>query len=471
MSGAGSQTTSCSRSVLRLNTKWSRRRGWPFGLPGSGPSPMATLIVTGSFSRAEPFSSCVNPRIPIALSFSYVVGTCLCQCDLPLSALWGIASHSEQCELFVWRRRGRSPGTSPATWFHCLAECRALCNLSRGGFDQRNCSDGLLGFDLQVPSRSRSKHVFLLLLDCRPHGISSFPDPLLCHQFASHCHEDVIFLIDRLQTLRRKLAFHGQRDQQLLPHQTKTALLHRLRVVEELHFHRNTLADPPASSARLPKDVDRISSLVKQDRWEVDQVEPRLHQFRVADHSLYSTPELALIPALSGLRRHICGQHRDPDSLIQKDLFQSSSHISLLRVYRVDLAATTTRQLCFHFFNQAALLRVHLVLVQIWRLRNEEFFSSLCFRVKFPPIQIPKPKRSVRIKQQGIQRHTHHRLIPAMLLQCGLHVLFKFLVGFFQGRVHLDANDLLPVGRQRLGNIFERNERSQAHQKTAKEQR
>src|SRR5713226_2998584 len=47
---------------------------------------MATLIATGSFSRAEPFSSCVNPRIPIAPSFSCMVGLRLCQFDLRLLA-------------------------------------------------------------------------------------------------------------------------------------------------------------------------------------------------------------------------------------------------------------------------------------------------------------------------------------------------------------------------------------------------
>ncbi len=191
----------------------------------------------------------------------------------------------------------------------------------------------------------------------------------------------------------------------------------------------------------------------------------------MADHRLYPTAELALIPALSRLRGHIGGEYSDSDSLVQEDLFQSSSHISLLCVHGIDLAATATRQFCFHLFHQAALLRIRLVLAQVWRCRYEELFPTLSFRIKFPSIQIPKPKRSVRIKQQGIQRHTHHRLVPAMLLQGLLHVLFKSLVGFLQGRVHLHADDLLPVGRQRFRNVFERNERSQTHQKAAEQQR
>src|SRR6266446_1992769 len=210
-----------------------------------------------------------------------------------------------------------------------------------------------------------------------------------------------------------------------------------------------SLPDSPASSACLPKYVDRISRLVKQDRWKGDQVEPGLHQFWVADHSLYPSAKLALIPALARFRRYIGGQHSDSDSLVQEDLFQSSSHVSLLCVYRIDLAPAPTRQLCFHLFNQAALLSIDLVLAQIWRCGYEELFPPLSFRVKFPSMQIPEVKRPVGIKQQGVQGYTHHRLIPAVLLQCGLHVLFKFLVGFFQGRVHLDANDLLPVGGQR----------------------
>src|SRR6266436_8970166 len=132
--------------------------------------------------------------------------------------------------------------------------------------------------------------------------------------------------------------------------------------------------------------------------------------------------------------------------------------------YRIDLAPATTRQLCFHFLYQAALLRVDMVLIQIWRLRNQESFSPLRFWVVFPTVQISQAKRSVWIKQQGVQRHTHHRLVSAMFLQRLFHVLFKLFVGFLQRRVHLHADDLLPVGRQRLRNIFERNERSQAHQ-------
>src|SRR5258707_10043927 len=57
-----------------------------------------------------------------------------------------------------------------------------------------------------------------------------------------------------------------------------------------------------------------------------------------------------------------------------------------------------------------------------------------------------------------------------MLLQRVFRVLFKFLVGFLQWRVHLHADDLCAVGRRCLGNVFERNERSQTHKEATKKE-
>src|SRR5260370_18049869 len=57
-----------------------------------------------------------------------------------------------------------------------------------------------------------------------------------------------------------------------------------------------------------------------------------------------------------------------------------------------------------------------------------------------------------------------------MLRQRVLHVLFKLLGGFLQWRVHLHADDLFAEGRRCLGNVFERNERSQTHKEATKEE-
>src|SRR5260370_14830421 len=57
-----------------------------------------------------------------------------------------------------------------------------------------------------------------------------------------------------------------------------------------------------------------------------------------------------------------------------------------------------------------------------------------------------------------------------MLRQRVLHVLFKLLGGFLQWRVHLHADDLFAEGRRCLGNVFERNERSQTHKEATKKE-
>src|SRR6267378_4143398 len=91
-----------------------------------------------------------------------------------------------------------------------------------------------------------------------------------------------------------------------------------------------------------------------------------------------------------------------------------TSYISLLRIHRIDLAPTTTRQFCFYFFHQAPLLRVDLVLAQIWRLRNEESFPPLRLQVVFPPKEIPETKRPIWIKQ-----HEYRQLTT----RCGVHTI------------------------------------------------
>ena len=57
-----------------------------------------------------------------------------------------------------------------------------------------------------------------------------------------------------------------------------------------------------------------------------------------------------------------------------------------------------------------------------------------------------------------------------MLTEGLLDVLFHLLVSLLQGLVHLHADDFLPVGRESIGNIFQRHERTKAHQEAAKQQ-
>src|SRR6185312_7717447 len=111
-----------------------------------------------------------------------------------------------------------------------------------------------------------------------------------------------------------ELTLHGQRHQQLLPHQAQTTLLHRLGVMKKFHFDGKTLPDPPAPPAGLAKDIDGISGLVEQNRGKFDQVEACLHQLWMANHRLYAAAELTVVPALSRFWWNLCCEHRNADA-------------------------------------------------------------------------------------------------------------------------------------------------------------
>src|SRR5437867_8042003 len=88
-----------------------------------------------------------------------------------------------------------------------------------------------------------------------------------------------------------ELALHRQRDQQLLSHQPKTTFLRGVRVGEERDAYRLLLADPPASPARLPQGVDGIAGLDEENRRKGQQVEPGLHELRMANADLHPVPQ------------------------------------------------------------------------------------------------------------------------------------------------------------------------------------
>src|SRR5882762_1128090 len=112
--------------------------------------------------------------------------------------------------------------------------------------------------------------------------------------------------------------------------------------MKEFDFDWQTLAYAPASPARLTKNEYRISSLIKQDRGELDQIKPGLDQFGMTDDRLYSCAELALVPRLPGLGRHFRGKYYNPDSLVCEDALKPPHHVSLLGIDGIDLASTSS---------------------------------------------------------------------------------------------------------------------------------
>ena len=103
------------------------------------------------------------------------------------------------------------------------------------------------------------------LVEFPPYGVGGFSDSCLLHQFARHRAHQVFIGVERLQTFARELAFHHQGHQHLLAHQPEAGLLHRARVRDELHPHRESLPDAPRSSASLAQRV-QASSLSRRSR-------------------------------------------------------------------------------------------------------------------------------------------------------------------------------------------------------------
>ena len=55
-----------------------------------------------------------------------------------------------------------------------------------------------------------SKQTGMLLLNLSSKRIGLFPDTLFRHQLSRHCRQDVVIVIDSLQTLICELALHGE---------------------------------------------------------------------------------------------------------------------------------------------------------------------------------------------------------------------------------------------------------------------
>src|SRR5664279_1014635 len=210
---------------------------------------------------------------------------------------------------------------------------------------------------------------------------------------------------------------------------------------------------------------------MKQYGRKVQEIQPGLNDFGMADCDIDSTTQLLPIPSFTPMRGNAGPQDRRPYSLGAKQLFQPCGNVVLVGVDSKDLALAAACELRFYLFDQCPLFCIRFVLVQINRFGNDERFATFGFRVKFRTVQSAETIRMVRPCQQSIQHSAGHAAVSAMLLQAGSDLLFEFLVGSLQWLFHRHWYDFLPIAWQAVRDVLQPNERAVVHQILAEQQR
>src|SRR5271167_3271971 len=104
---------------------------------------------------------------------------------------------------------------------------------------------------------------------------------------------------------------------------------------------------------------------MKQYGWKVQEIQPSLDDFGMADCNIDSTTQLFTVPSFPPVSGNAGPQDRRSYSLCAKELFQPFDNVVLVSVNRKYLALSPSRQLDSHFLDQRPLFRIRLVLVQI----------------------------------------------------------------------------------------------------------
>src|ERR1035438_5337179 len=199
--------------------------------------------------------------------------------------------------------------------------------------------------------------------DSAPEVVGGFSNSLVLHQLARHGREHVVIAVDRLQPIGSELAFHGQSDQELFPHQAETDLLHGAAVGEELHFHRMLLPYAPRAPAGLPQSVQGIAGFVEEDGRELQQVESGLDQLGMADDDVDSALQLLAVPGLAFMSGHAGPEHASANPLGSQQLVQTGVNVVLAGVDGEHLTFTPARKLSLDFLYDSSLFRISLALI------------------------------------------------------------------------------------------------------------
>src|SRR5260370_15732276 len=117
----------------------------------------------------------------------------------------------------------------------------------------------------------------------------------------------------------------------------------------------------------------------------------------MADHYLDCIFDLPGIPgfALGGI--DALPQNSGADSLVAQDSLKPRCNVVFLRVYRKDLTPSSFCQFLLDLLDQSPFLGIDTVLGKVSRLRNDESYLALEFRIDLNAVERPDSIRMIGI--------------------------------------------------------------------------
>jgi hypothetical protein len=145
--------------------------------------------------------------------------------------------------------------------------------------------------------------------------------------------------------------------------------------------------------------VQRVTRLKKDQAGVVQEINPSLDNFGMADRNLNSLAHLLCEPSPPPFGGHIGRQHRYADPFPRQNALQPPCDIALPGINGVHVAAAVTHlQFSPYDLNQPPFLGVHELLIQILRLGDQESFPALRFWIVLVPIKISDVPGVIRVR-------------------------------------------------------------------------
>src|SRR5271157_2503734 len=118
-----------------------------------------------------------------------------------------------------------------------------------------------------------------------------------------------------------------------------------------------------------------------------EQIEPGFDDFRMADRNLYPLLQLRFKPSFPLFGGHVGGEDGNADAFPRQDAFQAASHVALLGIDRIDVAAAARSQFSLDDLQQATLFGLETLPLQILGSGNQEAFPPLSLGIELPSQQ------------------------------------------------------------------------------------